>query len=313
MENNKIVAVVGPTASGKTALAVEIAKRYNGEVVSADSMQIYRGMDIASAKPKDEQTQGVIHHLISVKDNDERYSVANFVSDAKKICIDIIERNKLPVLCGGTGLYIDSFVNNLEFVDDGFSDDIRNKLLSRLENEGADALYNELYSIDQEYASKLDKNNTKRVIRALELYYNTGKTMTEQLLLSRRNEKEFDVLYIGLNYRDRAKLYERINKRVDKMLSDGLVEEAKQFLSLNDTKTANQAIGIKELKPFFNGEISLEEAVEKIKQETRRYAKRQLTWFNRNESIKWIYADETENVGDKAFSYIDEFLRGRNN
>ncbi|MBO4339132.1 MAG: tRNA (adenosine(37)-N6)-dimethylallyltransferase MiaA [Clostridia bacterium] len=313
MDNNKIVAVVGPTASGKTALAVEIAKRYNGEVVSADSMQLYRGMDIASAKPKDEETQGIIHHLISVKDNDERYSVANFVSDAKKICIDIIERNKLPVLCGGTGLYIDSFVNNLEFVDDGFSDDIRNKLLSRLENEGADALYNELYSIDKKYASKIDKKNTKRVIRALELYYNTGKTMTEQLLLSRRNEKEFDVLYIGLNYRDRAKLYERINKRVDKMLSDGLVEEAKQFLSLNDTKTANQAIGIKELKPFFNGEISLEEAVEKIKQETRRYAKRQLTWFNRNESIKWIYADETENVGDKAFSYIDEFLRGRNN
>ena len=276
-------------------------------------MQLYRGMDIASAKPKDEETQDIIHHLISVKDNDERYSVANFVSDAKKICIDIIERNKLPVLCGGTGLYIDSFVNNLEFVDDGFSDDIRNKLLSRLENEGADALYNELYSIDKKYASKIDKKNTKRVIRALELYYNTGKTMTEQLLLSRRNEKEFDVLYIGLNYRDRAKLYERINKRVDKMLSDGLVEEAKQFLSLNDTKTANQAIGIKELKPFFNGEISLEEAVEKIKQETRRYAKRQLTWFNRNESIKWIYADETENVGDKAFSYIDEFLRGRNN
>lgn len=310
MEKKKIIAVVGPTASGKTSLAIEISKRFDGEVVSADSMQIYKGMDIASAKPDIDEMQGILHHLISVKDNSDRYSVASFVSDADRICKDIISRNKLPVICGGTGLYIDSFVNNIKFVDESFNDDIRKKLSERLENEGAEVLFNELKEIDNEYAVTLNINNTKRVLRALELYYNTGVKMSEQLEKSMKNESEFDCLYIGINYRDRNKLYERINLRVDKMISDGLVEEAKEFLTLNDIKTANQAIGIKELKPYFDGDVSLDDAIEKIKQETRRYAKRQLTWFNRNERINWIFADETESVNEDAFILVDKFLRG---
>ena len=310
MDKKKIVAVVGPTASGKTSLAVELAKKFNGEVVSADSMQIYKGMDISSAKPTEDEMQGIKHHLISVKENDERYSVADFVSDAKRICMDIVSQNKLPIICGGTGLYIDSFVNNIEFIDEGFSDEIRQKLFSRLDNEGADALYNELSAIDSRYADTINKNNIKRVIRALEIYYSTGNTMTRQKELSKKNKPEFDAFYIGINFRDRNTLYERINNRVDRMIVDGLVDEAREFLLLNDVKTAGQAIGIKELKPYFECKISLEEAVEKIKQETRRYAKRQLTWFKRNDAVHWIYADETDNVNEQAFLMVEDFLRG---
>ena len=310
MDKKKIVAVVGPTASGKTALAVELAKKFDGEVVSADSMQIYKGMDISSAKPTETEMQGIKHHLISVKDNNERYSVADFVTEAKEICNEIFKKNKLPIICGGTGLYIDSFVNNIEFIDNGFSDEIRRKLFSRFENEGIVALYNELKDIDPEYAETVNPHNAKRVLRALELYYNTGKTMSEQLENSKQKESELNALYIGIGFRDRNKLYERINNRVDKMLSDGLIDEAKDFLKFNDVQTAGQAIGIKELRPYFDGEISLEDAIEKIKRETRRYAKRQLTWFNRNEKIHWIYPDETDNVNEQAFSLVEEFLRG---
>jgi len=310
MEKKKIIAVVGPTASGKTSLAIEISKRFNGEVISADSMQIYKGMDIASAKPSFDEMQGITHHLISLKDNNERYSVASFVEDCEKICRQIISRNKLPIICGGTGLYIDSFVNNIKFVEESFNDDIRKRLNERLENEGAEVLFNELTEIDKEYAITIHENNTKRVLRALELYYNTGVKMSEQLEKSKINESDFDCLYIGINYRDRNKLYDRINQRVDKMVADGLLKEAKDFLKLNDIKTANQAIGIKELKPYFDGDISLDDAIEKIKQETRRYAKRQLTWFNRNKRINWIFADETENVNENAFDLVEEFLRG---
>lgn len=312
MDKKKIIAVVGPTASGKTHLAVEIAQRYNGEVVSCDSMQIYKGMDIASAKPTEEEMQGIRHHLISVKENDERYSVACFVEDAKRICLDIIERGKLPVLCGGTGLYIDSFVNNIQFVNEGFNEEIRNSLKSKLEKEGIETLYNELKAVDFEYAKTIEPNNIKRVLRALELYYSTNTKMSDQIKNSKNTESEFEALYIGLNYSDREKLYERINKRVDTMLENGLLNEAKEFLNKTDLKTANQAIGIKELKPYFDGEVLLETAVEKIKQETRHYAKRQLTWFNRNKNINWIYPDKTPMFTEEAFSLIDSFLKGAN-
>ncbi|MBE6834770.1 MAG: tRNA (adenosine(37)-N6)-dimethylallyltransferase MiaA [Ruminococcaceae bacterium] len=312
MEKKKAVAVVGPTASGKTKLAVEIAKRFNGEVVSFDSMQIYKGMDIASAKPTVDEMDGVVHHLVSVKDLSERYSVASFVEDAKAICNDIVSRNCLPVFCGGTGLYIDSFVNNIEFTDEGFDENIRNELLLRLEKEGSNALYDELMTVDEEYAKTVDCNNTKRVIRALELYYNTKTKMSDQLKNSRLNESDYDVLYIGLNYSDRQLLYNRINERVDKMVSCGLINEAEQFFKLNDVKTANQAIGIKELKPYFDGEITLDEAIEKIKQETRRYAKRQLTWFNRNKNINWIIIDKSDDINNEAFELVNGFLKGEN-
>jgi tRNA dimethylallyltransferase len=255
---------------------------------------------------------GVVHHLVSVKDLSERYSVASFVEDAKAICNDIVSRNCLPVFCGGTGLYIDSFVNNIEFTDEGFDENIRNELLLRLEKEGSNALYDELMTVDEEYAKTVDCNNTKRVIRALELYYNTKTKMSDQLKNSRLNESDYDVLYIGLNYSDRQLLYNRINERVDKMVSCGLINEAEQFFKLNDVKTANQAIGIKELKPYFDGEITLDEAIEKIKQETRRYAKRQLTWFNRNKNINWIIIDKSDDINNEAFELVNGFLKGEN-
>jgi len=308
MNKPKIVVVLGPTASGKTKLAVDIALKYNGEVVSADSMQIYKQMDIASAKPSEDEMRGVVHHLIDCKDVSQRYSVAEFVSDAKEICNDIISRKKLPVICGGTGLYIDSFINNISFSTEDFSEDVRASLNSRLEKEGIESLYNELVSIDEEYALKVDKNNPKRVLRALELYLNTGKTMTDQLEKSTLKPSEYDFLLIGLNYSDRNLLYERINKRVDKMLSDGLIGEAESFYKNIGIKTANQAIGIKELKPYLDSEISIENATERIKQETRRYAKRQITWFKRNIDIHWIYADETEDIFVSSCELIDSFL-----
>ena len=310
MIKKKIIAVVGPTASGKTALAVEIAKRFDGEVISFDSMQIYKGMDIASAKPTAEEMQGIVHHLISVKDNAERYSVAAFVEDAKRICDEVISRNKLPVFCGGTGLYIDSLVNNIEFTKEEYDEKLRSSLYERLNAEGELSLYNELKSIDGEYADSIDANNSKRIIRALELYYSTGIKMSEQIKNSRNNESEYDSLYIGINYSDRSILYGRINNRVDEMLKKGLLDEAREFLNRNDTKTANQAIGIKELRPYFDGEISLEDAVESIKRETRHYAKRQLTWFKRNKAVNWILADKTDNVFNEAFAYTEEFLKG---
>ena len=309
MQKQKIIAVVGPTASGKTALAVEIAKRFNGEVVSADSMQLYKGMSIASAKPTDDEMQSVSHHLIDFLENDERYSVAQFVSDAGRTVSDILSRGKLPIICGGTGLYIDSFVNNIEFVFDGFNETVREKLNERLENEGIDVLYNELSDIDGEYASSIEKNNIKRVIRALELYYTSGKRMSEQLNESRSTPSPYETLFIGLSCSDRQKLYDRINERVDRMIENGLVEEAKCFYAGNTAKTANQAIGIKELKPYLDGNESLEDAVECIKRETRRYAKRQLTWFKRNENIHWLYTDLNPDYISDATELVCEFLK----
>jgi tRNA dimethylallyltransferase len=236
--------------------------------------------------------------------------VAQFVNDANRIAEDIISRNKLPIICGGTGLYIDSFLNNISFVDEGFDESIRNELISRLDKEGVDALYNELLGIDREYALSLDKNNTKRVIRELELYYSVGKTMSEQLADSRKNDSPYNPLIIGLSCLDRQKLYGRINKRVDLMLEKGLVDEAREFYSNAFIRTANQAIGIKELKPYLDGLESLEASVERIKRETRRYAKRQLTWFKKNKNINWFYIDTNENYTEDAVRLVSAFIEG---
>ena len=310
MKKIKVVAVVGPTASGKTALAVEIAKRFDGEVVSADSMQIYKGMRIASAKPDEKEMQGIKHHLIDFRDLSDRYSVGLFVDEAKKIIYDISERGKLPVICGGTGLYVDSLINNINFSDFEYDENLRKELYDRLENEGVDALFEELKKIDGEYAEKIGKISSKRILRALELYYSSGIKMSEQLEKSTAEESPFDALYIGLKYADRQKLYERINLRVDKMLENRLVDEATEFYKTEKVETANQAIGIKELKNYLDGSESLAEAAEKIKLETRHYAKRQLTWFNRNKSINWIYPDENDDVCKTAFILTEKFLKG---
>lgn len=308
MKKPLVVVVVGPTASGKTSLAIDIAKRYGGEIVSADSMQIYKNMDIATAKPTKAELSEAKHHLISIVDADEEFSVAMYKEKALEAIKDIIIKGKLPIVVGGTGLYIDTLINNTTFLDYGKTD-IREKLEKEAEEQGIEALYERLKDIDHETYSRLHINDKKRIIRALELYYATGKTISEQDELSHLNESEYEWCVIGLNAEDRQFLYDRINLRVDMMLSEGLIDEAKEFYSLEHSKTAKQAIGYKELKPYLDGLVPLEDAVEKLKMETRRYAKRQLTWFRRNEKINWINIDcpLSEKLITKAEKIIDRY------
>ena len=293
--NKKIplIAVVGPTASGKTALGVEIARRLNGEVVSCDSMQIYKGMDIASAKPTTDEMMGIPHHMIGIAEMSESYSVARYVDEAKRVIVDIYSRNKMPILVGGTGLYFSSLVDNLTFSEEKDTSELRAKLTAEAAEIGNEAMLKRLHQIDPEYAETLHPNNLKRVIRALEVYYSSGVTMTEQQRRSRINPSEYDLTAIGIRFENRELLYERINRRVDIMLENGLLDEAKESMS-DGLATSAQAIGHKELIPFLKGECTLDEAVESLKRETRRYAKRQMTWFNRDERINWITADSAD-------------------
>lgn len=310
MEKIKVIAVVGPTASGKTSLAVDIAKAVGGEVVSADSMQIYKGMSIATAKPTKENQDGIPHHLIDFIEPSDAYSVAQYVSDAKACIADIVKRGKMPIVAGGTGLYIDSLLDGVDF---GFVPDnteVREKLKKRMAEEGASALLAELHAIDTETAEKLHENNTGRIIRALEVYYLTGETISEQKIKSRQNGSDYEPLYIYINYSDRQKLYDRIENRVDMMMENGLLDEAREYISLGEETTAKQAIGYKELKPYFSGECSLSEAVENLKKETRHYAKRQITWFKRKEGMFCVFPDSDENFKDKAVNAVKEFIRG---
>lgn len=313
MSKTKVIVVVGPTASGKTDLGVYIAKKYNGEVISADSMQIYKNMDIATAKPTISEMDGIKHHLIGFLEPKDEYSVASFCEDAKNVAEEITAKGKIPVIVGGTGLYIDSFINNITFFENTNSKKVREELNKELEQFGIEKLYNELREIDACSAEKIHPNNTLRVIRALEVYRLTGKTLTEQNEQSLKNESPFEPLYIGITYNEREKLYDRINRRVDIMLENGLLEEAEAFYKNYPSQTAVNAIGYKELKPFIDTEKSLEECVESLKQATRKYAKRQLTWFNRNEKINWFYKD-LYNDADEFYKSIDtiinKFLKG---
>ena len=304
MEKIKIICVVGPTASGKTSLSVELAKRLDGEIISADSMQVYKGMPIATAAVTEEEKQGIPHWLVECFEADKPFSVAEFVSLAKEKAFDIAGRGKLPIIAGGTGLFIDSLVNNITFSDVGVDEELRKSL----EEKSSDELFEMLSSVDSEAAKVIHKNNRKRVIRALELYFG-GTSKTKQNEDSKKEESPFDALYIGINFKDRERLYQRINKRVDLMAENGLLEEAREMLEKSGATSA-QAIGHKELIPYFENEISLDEALEKIKQETRRYAKRQLTWFRRNENINWLYADEmqSDELITAAESLAKEFL-----
>lgn len=305
MKKPLVIVVAGPTASGKTSLAIEIAKRFDGEIVSADSMQIYKNMDIATAKPTEKEMAEVKHHLIGFVDCNDEYSVAMYKNDALSAIRDILSRGKLPVVCGGTGLYIDTLVKNTKFFDYEKSD-VRSELEKTADEKGIEHLFDKLKEIDPETADRLHLNDRKRIIRALEIYLSTGKTITEQDKLSHLEESEFDWCVIGLTASDRQFLYERINKRVDIMLESGLLREAEEFFSGEYSSTAKQAIGYKELKPYFDGLVSLEEAVEKLKMETRRYAKRQLTWFRRNEKINWIEIDG--NNGAKIIDVAVEII-----
>ena len=312
MKKIPVIAVVGPTASGKTSLSIEIAKHFSGQVVSADSMQIYEKMNIATAKPTDDEMQGVPHHLIGFQPIDKKFSVAEYVTLAKN-CIEKIHNDgDLPVVAGGTGLYVDSLLQNIQFSKEEDNNELRNELTEMFDQKGAEFMLEALREIDPKTAEKLHLNDKSRIIRALEIYKSTGKTMTEQKILSREEESPFDVLYVGINYRDRNVLYDRINRRVDIMLENGLLDEAKDFYNIDADKTACQAIGYKELAPYFNGEKTLDECLESLKIETRHYAKRQLTWFRKNENINWVYPDDYESAEDMyklVFAIIDKFLR----
>lgn len=303
-----VLAVVGPTASGKTKLSVELAKALNGEIVSADSMQIYKGMDIGTAKPTFEEMQGIPHHLMGFLDSKENFSVAIYVEMAHKIIADIHSKGKLPIVTGGTGLYVDSLLNSIKFFDNTSDDSIRDKYSKLLEEKGLDYLLEKLKKIDYEtYEKLLEQRNAKRIIRALEFFEVTGKTISEQNRLSKQ-DSPYNPIKIGLTCRDRQVLYDRINLRVDLMLKDGLLEEAEKVLNSDLSNTAEKAIGYKELIPYFNGESTLDECVEVLKMNTRRYAKRQLTWFRRDQEINWIYIDEHNSFKDilnKALSFIN--------
>ena len=308
----KVVAIVGPTASGKTALSVELAKKFNGEIISADSMQVYKNMPIATAVAAKDEQDGVPHHLIEFLDADQEFSVADFVKLAKEKINDIISRGKTPFVVGGTGLFVDSLLNNVEFVDSGKNIELREKLLQKANDFGNDYLYNELVKIDFAAAEKIHPNNIGRVVRALELYYTTGVKISEQFENSRINPSEISSLIIGINYKERQNLYNRINKRVDIMLEQGILHEAEENANKGNYATSRQAIGHKELMPYINGKMSLDEACDNLKKQTRRYAKRQLTWFRRNENINWLYADDLSNAelisqGEKL---INDFLKG---
>ncbi len=314
MKKIPVIAVVGPTASGKTSLSINIAKEFSGQVVSADSMQIYEKMDIATAKPTIDEMQGIKHHLIGFQPIDKKFSVAEYVELASDCIEKIYDDGDVPVVAGGTGLYIDSLLQNIQFSKEESNTDIRKELTALFDEKGAEYMLEALRKIDPETAERLHLRDKSRIIRALEIYKLTGKTMTEQIIISREEESPYDVLYIGINYRDRNVLYDRINRRVDIMLGNGLLEEAKDFYNTSSDTTACQAIGYKELAPYFNDEKTLEECIEKLKQETRHYAKRQLTWFRKNENINWIYPDdykdETE-MYSSVYEKINEFLGGK--
>ena len=306
-----LIAVIGPTASGKTGLAVEIAKKFGGEVVSADSMQIYSELTVGTAKPTEKEMEGVPHHLIGHKSIDEEYSVVDYVEEAKNAIADIFSRGKLPVLCGGTGLYVDSLLSNTEFSEIKSDPDVRKKLYDFAEENGNEALFEKLKEIDPESAAKTHANNLIRVVRAMEVYEVTGKTMSEHQKDSHPIPSIYDVCYIGTNFSDRDKLYARIEQRIDEMLEEGVEEEARFLFEHNGTCTAAQAIGYKEFYPYFRGEMSREDAISVLKKETRHYAKRQITWFRRNDKINWLFRDEfseKKDLSEAAFEIIERFL-----
>ncbi len=310
MEKTKLLVVVGPTASGKTKLAVELAKKNSGEVISADSMQVYREMSIATAKPTVEEMDGVPHHLVDFLPLSEEFSVSDFVTLARARISEIAARGIVPIVAGGTGLYINSLIDHVNFSEIEHDGALRERLYAEAKLDGGKRLYDYLCQIDPESAAWIHPNNLVRVVRAVEIYEATGLTMTEQKRRSRLEESPYDVCIIGLNYRDRQTLYDRINRRVDLMVEAGLLDEVRRVYESGNLKTAYNAIGYKELVPYLQGEAELGDCLEKVKQESRRYAKRQLTWFRRDGRIHWIYPDEETDfcsVIKKSQKYVETF------
>ena len=289
--------MVGPTASGKTALSIALAKKFNAEIVSCDSMQIYKAMDIGTAKPSKEEMGGVVHHLIDFLEPCENFSVAQYVKLASEAIADINSRGKRVVLVGGTGLYFSSLIDNIVFSENDSDPALRAELEALVREKGSEHLLEILRELDPEIAEKLHPNNLGRIIRAIEVCKTTGTTMSEQQRLARESESPYDPCIIGLDFSDRQKLYDRINLRVDLMLKSGLMDENRRLLNTSLSKTALQAIGFKEFLPYLNGSATLEECAENLKMQTRRYAKRQLTWFRRDQRINWIHQDMLDGFG----------------
>lgn len=305
----QILVIGGPTATGKTALSVALARRFDGEVISADSMQLYRGLDVGTAKVTAEEAEGVPHHLVDSIGPEQTYSVADYVAAARRCIDEILSRGKLPMVVGGTGLYISSLLNGVEFTPQKPTAELRRALEQELEQRGREALYRELQELDPEGAACIHPNNTPRLLRALELYRSTGKTMSQQKAESRPAEEPYDALVFGLNDPDREALYRRIDLRVDRMLEQGILDEARQvWLNRGAWKTAAQAIGYKEFFPYFEGEAELERCTDDLKQASRRYAKRQLTWFRHMPQVQWLDISQPDVVGT-AEKMVQEFLR----
>lgn len=296
MTKDKLIVVAGPTASGKTSLAVALATRLNGEVISADSMQVYNDLFIGTARPSEEEMAGIPHHLLGFLPLTERYSVARYTVDAKAAIADVVSRGKQPILCGGTGLYIQAVTENLAFSEEAGDETLalRQQLREEMDAVGGEEMLRQLAEADPETAARLHPNDHGRIIRALEVVRSTGVPMSEWVRRSKATPPPYDTRMLVLNVRDRAVLYDRIDQRVDMMLTDGLLEEAERVLASPEAPTAMQAIGYKELAPYFAGECPLEQAVENLKRETRRYAKRQLSWFRRIEGAHHLYIDDYE-------------------
>ena len=286
---NPIICIAGPTASGKTALAVELAKELNGEVVSCDSMQVYKRMDIGTAKPTEEEMQGIPHHMIDVAEPDEDFSVSRYCCMAAPIVDDIVARGKTAIIAGGTGLYMDSLIRGNAFAPFP-STGVREKLEAQADSEGMEFMLNWLRSIDPEAAARLHLSDRKRIIRALEVYLETGQTITEHNRKTQQIPPKYTPLWLGLDFADRAELYRRIDRRVDMMLEMGLISEIQNLLAsgIPPRCTAMQAIGYKEFVAALHGEETIAQAAEEVKKSSRHYAKRQLTWFRRNPRLHWL-------------------------
>ena len=308
----KILVIVGPTASGKTRMAVELAQRHNGEVISADSMQIYRTMDIGTAKPTKEEMGGIPHHMIDVADPEEDFSVARYVEMAARCVDDVLERGKLPIVAGGTGLYIDSLLSGRTFAPFSPDSALRGELERELEEKGGQAMLEALAQVDPEAAQRLHPNDHKRIIRALEVYRSTGKTITQHNRETQAGPPRYDALTIGLAFQDRQAMWRRIDQRVDEMVAAGLEDEVRRLLTsgISPKCTAMQAIGYKEFTQALSGEMTWQEAADVVKLRSRQYAKRQLTWFGRNPNTRWVRWDdppEFEQGRRASTEYMEEF------
>ena len=288
MKRPKVIVICGPTASGKTSLAIELAKKIGGEIISCDSMQVYKDMNIGTAKPTIDEMQGVRHYLLDFVLPNKRYSVAEFKEDATKAIQTILSHNNIPIIVGGTGLYVDSLIKNITYPELEIDIDYRKELEQIATEEGLQSLYEKAKLIDEEAMKSISKNDKKRIMRVLEIYHQTGKTKTELEKESRKILPPYNYKVFAINM-DREKLYNRINKRVDIMIEQGLIEEVKQLIDkYQEFPTAMQGLGYKEVVKYLNKELTKEEMIEILKMETRRYAKRQLTWFRKNKEIKWI-------------------------